>query len=71
LVGSDADEAVVWEHLGRLDDPAYVAPWERNKRWYAELGLVEGETLFWASEVGGLDVGVIDAVVERVANALS
>jgi hypothetical protein len=42
-----------------------------KQAWYAELGLVEGETLFWTSEVGGLDVGVIDAVVERVANALS
>jgi ATP-dependent exoDNAse (exonuclease V) alpha subunit len=65
----EADDPIVWEHLGMLDDPTYVEQWERKRAWYRERGLIEGTTLFTSSERGGLDLGQIDRVIAQVKAA--
>jgi hypothetical protein len=66
----EAGDPVIWEHLGMLDDPEYASGWERKRAWYAEQGLVENETLFWTSEVGGLDATRVSEVLSRIVRVL-
>lgn len=61
-----ADDPLIWEHLGILDDPRYRSSWERKLAWYVEQGFVPGESLFWTDEQNGLDVGSIDRVIAQV-----
>lgn len=67
----EADDPIVWEHLGLSDNPAYVDDWERKRAWYLERGLIEGTTLFTSTERGGLDLGQIDIVIDQVKAAIS
>ena len=62
-----ADETLVWEHLGMLDDSRYRSSWERKLAWYKGDGFVPGENLFWTEERGGLDISDIDEVLADVA----
>jgi hypothetical protein len=66
-----ADEPIVWKHLGMLDDRSYADDWQRKKQWYERQGLVEGETLFWTQERGGLNVADIDQTIEQVKRIVS
>jgi hypothetical protein len=54
---------IYWEHLGLLDNPAYVAGWQRKEDWYRSQGILphsEGGgprgTLVWTDDRNGVDV---------------
>jgi ATP-dependent exoDNAse (exonuclease V) alpha subunit len=34
-------EEYYWEHLGRMDDPAYVETWEAKRKWYEQNGFTD------------------------------
>lgn len=67
---TDADEFVIWEHLGMLDLTLYASDWERKRRWYRDNGYIEGKTLFTTSEVGGLQSRDIAKTIELVRTAI-
>lgn len=67
---TDADELVLWEHLGMLDLTIYAGDWARKKRWYEANGYTEGRNLFTTSETGGLVSSDITAVIHDVRKAL-
>jgi hypothetical protein len=46
-------DRIIWEHLGRMDDPSYVAGWEWKRKWYEDNGFVLGQTLFSTEERHG------------------
>ena len=68
---TDADERIIWEHLGMLDIASYADGWQRKRSWYADQGYVEGETLFTTHERGGLDSTLIAETIERVREAIA
>ena len=74
---SDDARGVVfyWEHLGMLDDPAYVARWERKRAEYFECGIgphddgggPEGTLIETCDEKGGtLDASAIARMIDDV-----
>lgn len=67
---TDAGDAVIWEHLGLLDDQIYARDWERKLQWYNQNGFIEEETLFTTSEVGGLQSSDIAATIRKVRAAI-
>jgi ATP-dependent exoDNAse (exonuclease V) alpha subunit len=67
---TDADEVVIWEHLGMLDLTVYANDWERKRHWYNDNGYVEGETLFTTSEVGGLHSKDVSDTISKVRAAI-
>ncbi|WP_331733714.1 AAA family ATPase (plasmid) [Embleya sp. NBC_00888] len=36
----DPNRPIYWEHLGKLQDPAYARKWETKKQWYAAHGVL-------------------------------
>lgn len=38
-ITTDLGETLLWEHLGMLTDPRYVAKWAWKRRWYADNGV--------------------------------
>ena len=65
-----ADEPIIWEHLGMMDDPGYASDWEEKKKWYAQQGIEEGENLFCTDEVGGLDAENVARVISQIKGLL-
>lgn len=68
---TDADERIIWEHLGMLDVASYADGWQRKLSWYNGQGYVEGETLFTTHEQGGLNSVLIEETIERVRAAIA
>ena len=68
---TDADERIIWEHLGMLDVASYADGWQRKLSWYEGQGYVEGETLFTTHEQGGLNSVLIEETIERVRTAIA
>lgn len=62
-IETDLGEVVLWEHLGMLTDPRYVAKWEKKKAWYAGNGILPFEegggphgSLVVTDDLHGVDV---------------
>ena len=68
---TDADDAVIWEHLGMLDRTIYARDWEQKRQWYQRNGFREEETLFITSEVGGLQSSDVTTTIEKVRAAIA
>ncbi|MCF7453016.1 AAA family ATPase [Vibrio sp. A1-1] len=53
-----------WEHLGLLDDPDYMAKWQRKERWYQENGY--SDQLIVSRDVNGsIDSSEIDKLIKE------
>ncbi|WP_413250220.1 AAA family ATPase [Sinomonas flava] len=54
--------AVLWEHLGLMDDLDYARKWSLKKEWYAANGFLphpargENGTLMWTDDISGVDM---------------
>ena len=61
-------KAIIWEHLGMLDDPEYRARWDVKRSWYEANGFVEGTTLFITRDEadGALDSQRIRKLAEHL-----
>jgi len=63
VISTLAGEALIVEHLGRMDDPVYRARWDHRRSWYLENGYEVGRNIFTTDETGfGADK--IDRLVE-------
>lgn len=67
----DAGDIVIWEHLGMLDRPDYVAGWDWKRAWYTRNGFALNKNLFTTSEIGGLDMRGVEATANAVRTALA
>lgn len=52
-----------WEHLGMLEDPAYLERCDQRLQWYREHGLED--VLIVTTEVGGFDCEALLETMER------
>jgi len=54
--------AVLWEHLGLMDDLEYARKWDLKLKWYGDNGFLphpqrgEAGTVMWTDDRGGVDV---------------
>ncbi|GAO35332.1 hypothetical protein SCT_0718 [Sulfuricella sp. T08] len=66
-------KVIVWEHLGRADDPDYMARWAQKLTWYRDHGFESGKTLFVSTEMAGqgIDVASLGRVVAQIQQVLA
>ncbi len=67
-----AGDLVVWEHIGRMDDPQYIKGHEWKMQWYADYGYTKGTNLFTTEEtvVSGVDSSAFDAIIADIQQAV-
>lgn len=66
-------KVIVWEHLGRADDPDYMARWAQKLTWYRDHDFESGKTLFVTTEMAGqgIDVASLARVVAQIQQVFS
>jgi hypothetical protein len=70
-----AGDQVIWEHLGMMGNPRYVADWEAKKAWYVANGFRPYDepeaaesrgVLIWTDDRGGVDHPAWAAIAREV-----
>jgi hypothetical protein len=69
---------IYWEHLGMLQNPSYVASWERKKEWYSNGGVLPFEegggpngTLLCTDDLHGVEVDAWTNLAREVIGPLT
>lgn len=58
---------IYWEHLGMLQKSSYRQSWEKKRKSYAEMGIIEGQNLIVSKDGmdGSLDSQEIDKLIKE------
>jgi len=61
-------DTIIWEHLGMLDNPSYMASWKKKLSFYESIGYYEGENLFTTRDRdgGSIDSNEIQEMVDKI-----
>ncbi len=65
IISKKTGKTVYWEHAGMMGDPEYMHKFQEKLAVYYEFGIVPWENLILTYDKtdGGLDVGLVDAMI--------